>query len=287
MSPPGSPSEPVLPPPTWRRRLRKYAMILRITLAERMVYRADFMLSTFLRFLPVVTTVLLWQAIYANATDGNINGFHLQEMVAYLLLVHISRMFSSMPGLAHGIARDIRDGNLKKYLLQPIDLLPYLVTYRMAHKCAYIATTALPYALLFLLYSEYMPAWPDAATLAAYVLALLLAFAIGFYFEAAVGMLGFWVLEVTSILYVIGTVTYFVSGQMFPLDLLEPFWATLLKVLPFQYLAYFPAMVFLGKIEGEALLLGLLIEAAWALTFGVLAHVLYRVGLRYYSAYGG
>ena len=44
----------------------------------------------------------------------------------YLLLTHISRMFSSMPNLAGGIARDIREGTLKRYLIQPLDLIGYL-----------------------------------------------------------------------------------------------------------------------------------------------------------------
>src|ERR1019366_6642230 len=56
---------------------------------------------------------------------------------------------SGMPGLASGISRDIRDGSLKKYLLQPLDMIGYLVSYRAAHKAAYIATSALPYAGLF------------------------------------------------------------------------------------------------------------------------------------------
>ena len=41
-----------------------------------------------------------------------LSGFTRREMIAYLLLVQISRMFSTMPGLAGGIARDICDGNL-------------------------------------------------------------------------------------------------------------------------------------------------------------------------------
>ena len=65
-------------------------------------------------------------------------------MIAYLLLVHISRMFSSMPGLAGGIARDIREGTLKKYLIQPLDMIGYLLSYRAAHKTAYIATSIPP-----------------------------------------------------------------------------------------------------------------------------------------------
>ena len=104
--------------------LRKYGKILRVSLVERMAYRADFFLSTILRFLPMLTTILLWHAVYVEAKPELVEKFSLDQMISYLLLVHISRMFSSMPGLAHGIARDIRDGNLKKYLLQPIEMIP-------------------------------------------------------------------------------------------------------------------------------------------------------------------
>ena len=67
----------------------------------------------------------------------------------------------------------------------------------------------------------------------------------------------------------------------------RPFWATLLRALPFQYLAYFPAAVFLGHVQGINLVVGLLAEAAWALFFIALSRWLYRLGLRQYSAYGG
>jgi ABC-2 type transport system permease protein len=270
-----------------RRGFAKYRRIFRVSLIERMVYRGDFFLATVLRFLPMVTTILLWEAIYAGADEPEMAGYSLRAMVAYLLLVHISRMFSSMPGLANGIALSIRDGSLKKYMLQPIDMIAYLLSYRAAHKTAYIVTVSLPYALLFFLCRHYFDGFPDALTLAAYVASLLLAFVIGFFFEACIGMIGFWFLEVTSLLYVVNTLNFFVSGHMFPLDLLPPFWATTLRVLPFQYMAYFPAAVFLGKVSGAALAWGLVIEVAWAGALVVLARVLYNMGLRRYSAYGG
>jgi ABC-2 type transport system permease protein len=268
---------------------RKYWKIFRISLIERLTYRGDFFLSTVLRFLPLVTTILLWQAIYAGAgaEHGDIDGYTFRNMVAYLLLVHISRMFSSMPGLSTGIARDIRDGNLKKYLLQPIDMLAYLVSYRAAHKVSYIATASLPYAGLFALCSGFFDGLPPPDVFAAYVVSLLLGFLLGFYFEACLGMIGFWFLEVTSLLYIINTLNFFVSGHMFPLDLLPSPWDWILKLLPFQYLAYFPAAVFLGKVQGEELVIGLIAEAAWAVLFILLARMLYRIGLRRYSAYGG
>jgi ABC-2 type transport system permease protein len=280
---------PLPEPPGSRvlRSFRKYGKILRVSLTERLVYRSDFFLSTILRFLPMVTTILLWEAIYQGSGQRQLSGFDRHQMIAYLLLVHISRMFSSMPGLAPGIARDIREGTLKKYLLQPIDMIAYLVSYRAAHKVAYVATSALPYALLFFLCRGYFDGFPDAWTFAAYLLSLVMGFVIGFFFEAAIGMVGFWFLEVTSFLYVVNTLNFFVSGQMFPLDLLPPFWAGLLKSLPFQYMAYFPATIFLEKVAGRQLALGLLEEAAWAVAFIVLSRWLFRLGLRRYSAYGG
>jgi ABC-2 type transport system permease protein len=269
--------------------LRKYAKICRVTLVERLTYRADFLVGTFLRFLPMLTTILLWKSIYEGSGQSSLNGFDYRDMIAYLLMVNISRMFSSMPGLASGIARDIREGTLKKYLLQPIDLIGYLISYRVAHKISYIVSSALPYALLFVLCRYFfvgkVPA--DPATWLAFAGSLVLAFLIGFFFETSVGMIGFWFLEVTSMLYIVMTLNFFVSGHMFPLDLLPAPWAGILKALPFQYMAYFPAAVFLGKVHGAELFRQLLVGAAWVVAFLFLSRWLYRRGLRRYSAFGG
>lgn len=303
MSEPTSVIEPVIPsadltasgvpPRTLGGKLRKYGKILRVSLQERFTYRADFLFHTFLRFLPMLTTILLWQAIYAGAADSSgkaqLSGFTYEEMIAYLLLVNITRMFSSMPNLAGGIARDIREGTLKKYLLQPIDMIGYLVAYRIAHKISYIISAFVPYAVLFFLCRRYFEGLvpSDPWTWLAYAASLIMAFLVGFFFEASVGMVGFWFLEVTSLLYIVMTLNFFISGHMLPLDLLPPFWAGLLKSLPFQYMAYFPAVVFLGKIRGWALVFGLILQAVWAGAFLMLARWLYRRGLRRYSAFGG
>jgi ABC-2 type transport system permease protein len=281
-------AELVRPAPTVLGTLRKYYNICRVSLIERLAYRGDFFLATFLRFLPMVTTILLWEAVFAGADTNKVAGYTRRQMIAYLLLVHISRMFSSMPGLAYGIARDIREGTLKKYLLQPLDMIGYLLSYRVAHKIAYILTAALPYAVLFFLCRSYLAVVePDAVTVLAYVAALLMGFLIGFFFETCMGMVGFWFLEVSSLLYIVQTVNFFVSGHMFPLDLLPGPWPHLLRALPFQYLAYFPAAVILGKVQGVELVRGLLIEASWAIFLIVLSRWLFRHGLKRYSAYGG
>jgi ABC-2 type transport system permease protein len=58
-------------------------------------------------------------------------------------------------------------------------------------------------------------------------------------------------------------------------------------MIPLQYLAYFPAAVFLGKISGSDLWIGLTIQAAWVLFFIVACRAVYARGVRHYSGYGG
>ena len=171
-----------------------------------MTYRATSCSGTILRFLPMVTTILLWKAIYEGSGQSSLAGFSYREMIAYLLLTHISRMFSSMPGLAGGIARDIREGTLKRYLIQPIDMIGYLlVVPRRAQGGLHHHVVPPLRGRSSSSAAATSTASPTPLTLAAYAVSLILAFLVGFFFEASVGMVGFWFLEVTSLLYIVMT----------------------------------------------------------------------------------
>src|SRR5258707_7626137 len=88
--------------------MRAHWFILRTCISERLTYRGDFAFATLVRFLPIVTQVFLWTAVYAGDTTRVINKYKLHNMVAYTLLVMVGRAFSSMPGLAGGNARRVR-----------------------------------------------------------------------------------------------------------------------------------------------------------------------------------
>jgi len=274
-------------------RLRCWWTILRIALEERLVYRGDFALGTLMRFLPIVTQIFLWWAIFdavgnTTAADPKILGYSLNNMVAYYLLSMVSRAFSSMPGLASGIALQIRNGEIKKYLVQPVDFLGFLLLTRIAHKVAYYSVAILPFALVFFLCRGYfVDGWPPAETLAAYGAALAMAFILGFFLEATIGLVGFWFLEVSSLLFLYMLLTFFLSGHMFPLDLLPDPWRGLVSLLPLKYLAYFPAAVFLGKVSPAEIATGLWVEAGWIVFFIVASRFLFHRGVRRYSGFGG
>jgi ABC-2 type transport system permease protein len=276
-----------------RARLVCWWTILRIALEERLVYRGDFALGTLMRFLPIVTQIFLWWAVFdtigqGDRDQGRIAGYSFHDMVAYYLLSMVSRAFSSMPGLASGIALQIRNGEIKKYLIQPIDLIGFLFLTRVAHKTAYYSVAILPFAFVFYLCRGFFTrGWPDPEVLAYYLATLLMGFLLGFFLETAIGLLGFWFLEVSSLLFVYMLLSFFLSGHMFPLDMLPEPWGGVVDLLPFKYLAFFPATVFLEKIPREEMVRGLWIEAGWVLLFLVLSRVLYRRGVRRYSGFGG
>jgi ABC-2 type transport system permease protein len=275
----------------WARRVRTWWTILRISLEERLVYRGDFALGTLMRFLPLVTQVFLWGAIFQAVGSGEgqatVAGYTYREMVAYYLLTQISRAFSSMPGLADNIALMIRDGQIKKFLVQPVDLVGFLLLGRVAHKLVYYVVAAGPFALVFYLCRGFFDGWPDAVTLTAFLASLVMSFLLGFFLEAALGMVGFWFLEVSSLLFVYMLFSFFFSGHMFPIDMLPGFWATLVRAIPLQYLAYFPAAVFLGKVQGAELAWGLAIQLAWVVIFIGLCRLAFHLGVKRYSGYGG
>ncbi len=278
----------------------------RLSLSERLVYRGDFMLGTLMRFLPTLTQIFLWWAIFetlttpGNATAGQAPGampggqiasYGYGDMVAYYLLVTITRAFSSMPGLTPGIARQIRSGEINRFLIQPVDYVGCLLVQRVAHKLVYYFVAILPFAFVFwLCRGFFLGGWPPANVLVIYLSSLVLSFLLGFFLECCLGLAGFWLLEVASLGFIYMLMTFLLSGHMFPLELLGglPGWMlALIDWLPLKYLAWFPAAVFLEKLEYPAMMQGLAIQAAWVVFFVVLSRVLMARGIKRYSGYGG
>ncbi len=287
----------LLKPLTMAQKVRKWWTFFQISLNERLVYRGDFMLGTLMRFLPTLTQIFLWWAIFESlpdsqvgqdGPDGEIVGYRYGDMVAYYLMVTISRAFSSMPGLTSGITRMVRTGEVKKFLIQPVDLQGSLLVQRIAHKLVYYLIAALPFSLVFFLCRGYfIEGWPDFETLILFVISLVLSFLLGFFLESCLGMVSFWLLEVGSLAFIYMLMNFLLSGHMFPLELLPPQLHAVVDFLPLKYLAYFPAALFLGKMDRTEMYQGVAIEILWVVVFVVLSRVLWARGVKRYSGFGG
>ena len=100
-------------------------------------------------------------------------------------------------------------------------------------------------------------------------------------------MLAFWVLEISSFVFVLLASQRLLGGQMFPLDILPVPLANALLNTPFAFQTYFPASIYLGNVQGDALVRGLILQAGWVVWAWLLALFCWKRGLRNYTSVGG
>jgi ABC-2 type transport system permease protein len=89
------------------------------------------------------------------------------------------------------------------------------------------------------------------------------------------------------VVFIVFSFEYFLSGNMFPLDLAPVWLRGVLEWLPFTYELFFPVSIFLEKAQHAALYKGLAIQAGWLVAAWGLARLLWARGLRRYGAVGG
>lgn len=268
---------------------RKYWVIFSTRTQEDMAYRVNYAVGALFRFLPLVTSIFLWKAVYSGGPgdSGRIAGMSYGDTIAYFALVFVSRGFSSMPNMTREVADEIKDGVLNRYLVQPLDYFSYQVAYRLAHKTVFWLVALFTFPPVFYLIRDCFTHVPTAAEWAAFILSLVLGFVIGLGFSFLVGCLGFWFLEISTFLFVIMTVEFFLSGHLLPLNFLPGWMFHAAVFLPFSYEAYWPCAILLGKVPPGQLGPVMGIGCAWAVLFLILCRWTWRRGLKRYSAVGG
>ncbi|MEP6822474.1 MAG: ABC-2 family transporter protein, partial [Chthoniobacterales bacterium] len=97
----------------------------------------------------------------------------------------------------------------------------------------------------------------------------------------------FWILEISTIVFIIYSFEYFLGGQMFPVDIMPAGVQAVMKWLPFYYELFCPIAIFLERLKGAAMAEALLIQAGWLLATWATAHFMWRRGLGHYQAVGG
>ena len=114
-----------------------------------------------------------------------------------------------------------------------------------------------------------------------------MSFLLGFFLEATLGMIGFWFLEVSSLLFVYMLMNFFFSGHMFPMDMLPGVLAAGDEAHSAAIPGLFPRRRVPAKVTRRGVGLGLAVEAFWVVFFYVAARTMFHYGVRRYSAYGG
>ena len=262
--------------------LRRHAVLWSVQFAYMAEYRAEILLWALSGVLPFIM-LAVW-----SAADGPGLGLAPSALGRYFLSAFVVRQFT-VAWVVWQFEEDTIQGRLSPYLLQPIHPLWRYVAAHQAEQA-----TRLPFVLLIVIgFFLLQPAsfiWPNPLALLLGILAVGLAFALNFLLQSVIACLCFWSERATALERLIMIPYLFLSGLVAPLQAFPPGLRQLALHTPFPYLIAFPAELLAGEGVASAGLFsplaGLLTMVLWLALLVPLLLLLWRVGVRRYSAMG-
>lgn len=253
-----------------------------------LTYRFNFLARTLFGFIPLIAIIYVWQTIYAGKLPGEtVASYALPEMISYYLLVTIVDALTAVTEDDWQIAADIRDGNINQFLLKPVDYLWFRLCMFFSGRMSYLSVAAIPLTLFILSLSKYFVMPRDGFTFALFLFSTFLTALLQFFLSYAMAMLAFWVLEVSTFIFILYAFEYMASGHLFPLDILPRGVEQFLYYTPFPYQLFFPVAVYMGKFTGTELVRGLILQILWVIIAYLVARFAWARGIRKYAAVGG
>jgi len=266
--------------------VKKYLHVINIGIQNTLVYRVNFLFRSVFALIPLVATISLWRAIYTGKGDS-VAGYTLAQMISYYLVVTIVDALTAVAEDDWQIAGDIKDGRISQFLLKPIDYMTYRFCLFGAGRLIYTAVAFMPVALFILYQRHYFVPPANWETFGWFAISLVLTAALQFLISYTLALLAFWLLEISTLIFIVFAFEYIAGGHLFPLDILPPGLSAVLAFTPFPYQMFFPVSIYVGKVSGDALYKGLLIQAMWVAIAYVMARFVWARGIRKYSAVGG
>ncbi len=267
--------------------MRKYWHVLNVGVQNNLTYRFNFLARSLFGLIPLIAILYVWRTIYADNQGAKVGAYTLAEMISYYLLVTIVDALTAVTEDDWQIAADIKDGNISQFLLKPIDYLVYRLCLFFSARLTYLAVAAVPLAVFVFCLRQYFTLPASWVTFALFLFSTGLTALLQFFMSYTMAMLAFWVLEVSTFIFILFAFEYIASGHLFPLDILPPGLQTALQYTPFPYQLYFPVSIYMGKASGAELLRGLLLQIFWVAAAFAVARLMWHRGIRKYSAVGG
>ncbi len=271
--------------------LKKYLHVIGIGIQNNLTYRFNYLTRTLFSFIPLFAMLSLWRTIYAKNAEGHaLSGYTEAQMIFYYIMVAIVDVLTAVNEDDWQIAADIREGNISQFLLKPVDYLWYRLCLFFSGRIAYISMACIPLAIFIFCFKNYFVPPASGMAMIAFLFSLVLTALLQFFLSYSMAMLAFWILEISTFIFILFAFEYLASGHLFPLDMLNDTSPALLHALaftPFPSMLYVPISIYMGKVSGNGIALGLLTQLFWVAMMYALARFMWRRGIKHYSAFGG
>jgi ABC-2 type transport system permease protein len=253
-----------------------YYRIFANNISTQLGYRWNILTGFGLQVLQILVSIFTWTAILAQGEV--INGYSLDDIITYLILVSLS---SSLFSTAHffRLSPLVRNGRLNRYLVRPYSFVGDSFATFVAQRCIDLIFLGVFIGISFSLF-QYNPQITFSG------LAIVLLFSnilLLFFFGMTIGVLSFWLIQMWPIRPLYTALMGIIGGTVFPLDLLPAWIGPWISYSPFALFGYVNVRAFQGAFDRTELQGYIIASLLWSAVFFIAYQILWRVGLRKYE----
>ena len=250
-------------------------------LANNLAYRGAVGIWVVTSVIQPLVFIVVWRTVAGSGTTG---GYTADQFVAYFLVMMVVDHLTFIWHMWEFEYR-IRTGAFSPLLLRPVHPIHNDVCENLSYKLIGLVGI-LPAAVILGIIFDADLSDTTAATVVAFVPALLLAMALRFVVEWCVALSAFWLTKVSAMNMVFFSLFTFLGGQFAPLAVLPGWMQTVAAWTPFPWTLAFPVEVLLGRRDGGELALGYAAQLIWIVIAVVVLRHLWSRATRRYTAVG-
>lgn len=263
--------------------MKKYWQLLKISLIENLAYRVRILLWFIIDISYVVIFPFVWLVIYG--AQSSINGFHRADIVTYYIIIAVVNTMAASH-IADDLKEEIMKGGLNTTLVRPVNYFLYKTTKELSYRVMYFMLISPLIVTLSLLFHKYLIFPQTLLGWLFFLISLITSFALSHALQFLVGFMAFWLGETSALEQVRITMEKVFSGEIAPLVFFPFLVQSVALFLPFKYLSYFPAQIYLNQIGTKEILINFAILSSWLLGLYTVIFLIWQKGLRQYDGSG-
>ncbi|SDJ97207.1 ABC-2 family transporter protein [Nonomuraea jiangxiensis] len=214
--------------------------MIRIGFRLALAYRSNILITCVTLVAQVFLLRMIWTSVYGARPAA---GLPLEALLAYLTLANL-QAFATHTIVVSTAHHRIRVGTVFFDLARPVGYLRQLASFQVGNTLGGLCLLAPVVPVVLLVGSITAPADGPG-----YLLTLVLGYVIAVELALLISLAGFWMTETSAVALFHRLVSQFFAGTMVPLTYFPGFLGVLAEALPFKYLGYVPAAVYVGQIS--------------------------------------
>ncbi|MDP4119742.1 MAG: ABC-2 family transporter protein [Bacillota bacterium] len=268
--------------------IKKYKPFTRSGMLGLIAFRANFICFLIGESLYCFIMYYVWRAVMESSPNPTFMGFTMQDMVLYLFITFLSGYFtySSSSG---AIGEEITDGSIAMRMIKPISYDISFLFQEIGEKIILLSLVFVPIVVGVECYRYYVTGAIQFSpyTFLLYIISLIFAYLVSFYFNICYGFLAFFLKNLWGSNVLKSVIVSFLSGATIPLAFLPLGLRNVLQFLPFASLSYTPVMIYMGKYQGAQLLISFGLQIFWVFCMWAISRLIWRAAIKRLSVQGG